>query len=66
MTWAHIAHLPAFNVVVGLASCGGPSATGAWQAGRAVASVAARGGAGPLPGGKGGSGPPRPVGEIGP
>jgi hypothetical protein len=31
LTWAHPAHLPAFNVVVGLESREGPSATGTWQ-----------------------------------
>jgi hypothetical protein len=30
LTWARTAHLPAFNAVVGLASRGGPSATGTW------------------------------------
>jgi hypothetical protein len=32
LTWAHPAHLPAFNAVVGLESREGPSATGTWQA----------------------------------
>jgi hypothetical protein len=31
LTWAHPAHLPAFNVIIGLESRGGPSATGTWQ-----------------------------------
>jgi hypothetical protein len=31
LTWAHPAHLPAFNAVVGLESREGPSATGTWQ-----------------------------------
>jgi hypothetical protein len=31
LTWAHPAHLSAFNMVVGLESCEEPSATGTWQ-----------------------------------
>jgi hypothetical protein len=31
LTWAHLAHLPAFNAVVGLEPREGPSATGTWQ-----------------------------------
>jgi hypothetical protein len=70
LSWARVAYLPTFNAVVGLASRGGPSATGTWQGrpcGRLLGSlrwhVAA---SDPLPGGRGVPGPRGQTGWAGP
>jgi hypothetical protein len=52
LTWAHPAHLPAFNAVVGLESREGPSTTARGRASPTPTTEAARGGTGPLPGGR--------------
>jgi hypothetical protein len=53
LTWARPAHLPAFNAVVGLETREGPPAMGMCRAIPAPTAGAARGGTGPLPGGRG-------------
>jgi hypothetical protein len=66
LTWARTAHLPAFNAVVGLVPREGPSATGTWQ-GRPCSCLHGGMWRRRTPSrGKGGSGPPRPVGVVRP
>jgi hypothetical protein len=56
-SWARAAHLPAFDVVVGPASLGRPSAIGTWQGWPSCLHLGGTWQHRTLPGGKGGPGP---------
>jgi hypothetical protein len=66
LTWAHPAHLPAFNTVVGLESCGSTSATGTWQGQPRTYHGGSMWRHRTPSRGKGGSGAPWPVGAVRP